>query len=227
MTCKADLHSVAMCDKQWMPNDGDYFCSKACVQKHNYSDEGREADKMPLRRRPDAEEVEPDAAEADQAQQRKPTKRRGVDLTAAATRPRRDTAGPATTGAMQKTVGLGAFFNPVAAPKNAAAKKATAPKGRAPVGQPTLKAAVTQVPFLRQLDLGPSALLPQPSGWRRALHRAQNHTRCALLRLKCPTRDHDKSSASASSASSSPRSLATSLPRYLATSPPLSPHATA
>ena len=148
MTCKADLHSVAMCDKQWMPNDGDYFCSKACVQKHNYSDEGREADKMPLRRRPDAEEVEPDAAEADQAQQRKPTKRRGVDLTAAATRPRRDTAGPATTGAMQKTVGLGAFFNPVAAPKNAAAKKATAPKG-APVGQSTLKAAVTQQRFAR------------------------------------------------------------------------------
>ena len=143
-TCKADLHSAVMCDQQWMPQDGDYFCSKACVEKYNGSDEVAEAEKMPLRRRPDAEEVEPDAAKADHAQQRKPAKRKGVDLTAAATRPRRDKAGPVATGATQKPGGLGAFFNPVAAPKNATAKKYVAPEGRAPVGQPTLKAAVTQ-----------------------------------------------------------------------------------
>jgi hypothetical protein len=32
-----------------------------------------------------------------------------------------------------------------------------------------------EVPFIRQLNLGPGAPMPQPSGWRRALHRAQNH----------------------------------------------------
>ena len=35
--------------------DDYYFCSKACVQKHNGGDEVAEDDKMPLRRRPDAE----------------------------------------------------------------------------------------------------------------------------------------------------------------------------
>ena len=43
---------------------------------------------MPLRRRPDAEEVEPDAvAQADNALQQKAIKRKGVEMTAAATRP--------------------------------------------------------------------------------------------------------------------------------------------
>ena len=79
----------------------DYFCSKACVQKHNGSDEVAEDDKMPLRRRPDAEEVETDAAtQADHAQQPAATKRKGVELMAAATRPRRDKTGPAATGVL-------------------------------------------------------------------------------------------------------------------------------
>ena len=102
-TCKADLHSAVMCDQQWMPKAKDdyYFCSKACVLKHNGSDEVAEDDKMPLRRRPDAEEVETDAAtQADHAQQPAATKRKGVELMAAATRPRRGKTGPAATGVL-------------------------------------------------------------------------------------------------------------------------------
>ena len=58
-TCRVDLHSVVACDKQWMPSDGCYFCSQACVQKHNGSDGVAEADKMPLRQRPTSAVVEP------------------------------------------------------------------------------------------------------------------------------------------------------------------------
>ena len=58
------------------------------------------------------QEVETDAAtQADHAQQPAATKRKGVELMAAATRPRRDKTGPAATGATQKSGGLGAFFN--------------------------------------------------------------------------------------------------------------------
>ena len=32
-TCGADLHGIGMCNKQWMPNDGDYYCSLACIQE--------------------------------------------------------------------------------------------------------------------------------------------------------------------------------------------------
>lgn len=70
-------------------------------------------------------------------------------MTAAATRPRRDNAGPAATGATQKS--LGAYFKPAAALNQAVSKKGAAPKGkgRAPVGQPTLGAAATQQRFAR------------------------------------------------------------------------------
>ena len=56
-TCGAALHGIVMCNKQWMPNDGDYFCSQACIQEYNRRDDvvGR----VPLRSRPTSAEVEP------------------------------------------------------------------------------------------------------------------------------------------------------------------------
>ena len=57
MTCNADLHSVVMCNKQWMPNDGDYFCSQACIQEYNGRDDVVRT--VPLRSRPTSAEVEP------------------------------------------------------------------------------------------------------------------------------------------------------------------------
>ena len=60
--CKAAVHGAILCDKKWMPQEGDYFCSQQCIEKHN-SDAVSDAHKMPLRRRPDEEDVEPaDAA---------------------------------------------------------------------------------------------------------------------------------------------------------------------
>ena len=55
-TCGADLHGIGMCNKQWMPNDGDYFCSQACIQEYNGL--GHVVDKVPLRSRPTSAEVE-------------------------------------------------------------------------------------------------------------------------------------------------------------------------
>ena len=58
MNCDAVLHGADMCSKQWMPKDGHYFCSQACIQVYN----GREdalAERVPLRSRPTSAEVEP------------------------------------------------------------------------------------------------------------------------------------------------------------------------
>ena len=57
-TCGAALHGIAMCDKQWMPSHGLYFCRPECIQEYN----GREdvmAERVPLRSRPTSAEVEP------------------------------------------------------------------------------------------------------------------------------------------------------------------------
>ena len=52
------MHGIAMCDKQWMPSHGLYFCRPECIQEYN----GREdvmAERVPLRSRPTSAEVEP------------------------------------------------------------------------------------------------------------------------------------------------------------------------
>ena len=77
--CKNVVHTAILCDAVWMPTNGNYFCSKACLQASNASEisdavevfdiedhfgPGHEswddwvvhADWFPLRRRPDGEE---------------------------------------------------------------------------------------------------------------------------------------------------------------------------
>lgn len=147
-TCKVDVHSHILCTRVWMPQDSMYFCSKACIEKHNGSDEVADCDKVPLRRRPHTEEEEPDAQTGTATRQTGPVqpRKKGVEITAAAKRPRR--ANAAATGAPPKPGGMMAFFKPVDSPNKAAGQK-TAAKGRAPVGQPTLQAAVMQQRFAR------------------------------------------------------------------------------
>ena len=77
--CKNVVHTAILCEAVWMPSEGHYFCSKACLQNSNASEistaidvfdiedhfgPGHEewddwvihADWFPLRRRPDGEE---------------------------------------------------------------------------------------------------------------------------------------------------------------------------
>ena len=110
-------------------------------EAHN-GDKVSDDDKVPLRRRPAAEEVEPDTAtpQAKSSPNPKPAKTKA----AVEKRPRRATTGQAATGAPQKVRNIETFFKPAAAPQKAAGKKAAAPKGRAPPGQPHFPATHQQ-----------------------------------------------------------------------------------
>ena len=73
--CKRPVHSFIMCTQQWMPSDGDYYCSKKCILATNAEQQAaydalEEADNaldrlklVAVRRRPDAD-VEIEDAEA-------------------------------------------------------------------------------------------------------------------------------------------------------------------
>ena len=79
MNCDAVLHGADMCSKQWMPKDGHYFCSQACIQVYN----GREdalAERVPLRSRPTSAEVVPVAAPIAPALQPQPGAPSNVNL---------------------------------------------------------------------------------------------------------------------------------------------------
>ena len=52
------MHGIAMCDKQWMPSHGLYFCRPECIEEYNDRDDVL-AEKLPLRSRPASAEVEP------------------------------------------------------------------------------------------------------------------------------------------------------------------------
>ena len=64
--CGVPVHSHVMCEEQWMPEFGEYFCSKECLEAHNAGlqaafDAIPPSDRpasgpllLPVRKRPDA-----------------------------------------------------------------------------------------------------------------------------------------------------------------------------
>ena len=57
--CKLLVHSWVVCDMVWMPEEGEYFCGKPCLEAYNASGVRSEG-ALPLRQRVDSP-VEPPA----------------------------------------------------------------------------------------------------------------------------------------------------------------------
>ena len=57
--CKLPVHSWVACDMVWMPEEGEYFCGKPCLEAYNASGVRSEG-ALPLRQRVDSP-VEPPA----------------------------------------------------------------------------------------------------------------------------------------------------------------------
>ena len=56
--CKLPVHSWVACDMVWMPQEGEYFCGKPCLEAYNASGVRSEGALRPLRQRVDSP-VEP------------------------------------------------------------------------------------------------------------------------------------------------------------------------
>lgn len=60
-TCGAQVHSYIVCDNVWMPLEGCYFCSAACLRAYNagVADERIDGEIVPCLQRPEAEDGAP------------------------------------------------------------------------------------------------------------------------------------------------------------------------